>query len=206
VATEIWELRVTGFTGSEPNQSVQHFKAEDVAVSDTAHVGYDLITSWQTNVQAKWLALNANDYFLDELQARRVDPIGSAVAHVAYAYRATHGTFGTQSHASQTCPCLTLLPPMGIKSAGKIFLPSDPGGFIIDSAFQAAAQTALTNWFNAASANFGTGSITWRQCIWSRKTRIGSVVQRAQFSPVIGFIERRRVYFGRSTTKKKPHV
>lgn len=206
MAIETWELRVTGFTGSEPNQSVQHFKGDGIAVSDTAHVGYDLIASWVANVQAKWLDLNSSDYFLDELQARRVDPKFSAVAHKVYAYRATAGTYGQPSHVSQVCPCITLIPPMGIKSAGRIFLPSNPTGFVNGNQYAALAHTKLTNWAAVAMANFGTGSINWQQAIWSRKTRISSYAQLGVFSPVIGFQERRRVYFGRSTTKKKPHV
>jgi len=206
VASETWELRITGYTGPEPNQSVQHFKGDNIAVSDTVNVGYDLINAWIANVKPKWLAMLPIDYYLDTLEARRVDPKLSAVAHHQYGFRSTPGTFGTHSQASQTNPCLTLIPPMGIKSAGKIFLPGCPKTFVVNSVFSAGAHTALNNWFNVVKVNFGLTTITWIQAIYSKKTNITSTVQLAQFSPVVGFQERRRVFFGRSTTKKKPKV
>lgn len=206
MATEVWELRISGYSGPEPNQSVQHFISDNVSVGDSAHDGYQLIASWTANVLPKWKALCASDYYVDNLEARRVIPKFSAVAHNRLPFRTVPGTFAGTSIANQVCPSIFLIPPMGIKSGGRIYLPSCPRNFILNNTHSAAAITALTNWGNVVTANFGTGALHWQQAIYSKKLNSASLVQAWKYSPIIGFQNRRRVFFGKSTTKKKPHV
>jgi hypothetical protein len=203
MASETWELRITGYAGPQPNQSVQHYVSDNVPASDTPNTGADLIASWVTSVQAVWLAMLPNDYYLDELQARRVDPKFSAVAHKSYPFRNTHGSQAQGSWAMQTCPCITLVPPRTIKSGGKIFLPAMAKGTIIDNTYQPGIQTALTNWFNVVKTNFGTGGLHWQLAIYSRKLGITSQALSCSFSSVIGYQERRRAFFGRDIHRKK---
>jgi hypothetical protein len=192
VATETWELTVSGYAGPENNTVVMHYNSDNVAVSDTAHDGEDLISSWETNLRAKFLDLLPATYFLDYIRARRVIPKFSAVAHVQYPFRNKPGTLGANLASNQLCPVIKLIPPTGIKSAGKIFLPAVGGGEIVNNQYDAGYVTRVNTFMTAATANFGTGTLHWQVAIYSRKNNSASLALAWSLSPVIGYQKRRR--------------
>lgn len=192
MATETYELRVSGTTGLEYNECVMHFQSDNVTANDTFNNGMSLIDSWETNIKAPWLDCLDEEYFLMRLAARRAFPKPSVVCHKQYDPLAETGTFSTGHQSDNLCPSVFLLPPMGVKSGGKVFMPTCPIDAVVDNAFQALYQTRINSLFNTMISNFGTSGVHWQMAIYSRKLAQAHLVQGFQLTPRLGFQGKRR--------------
>ncbi len=192
MATEFYLLSIQGSVNGQYNEVVQCFQGVGVASADTLAAGSDLLAAWDASVRAKWLAALPASYNLDRIAARRAFPKPSATAHAQYLYGTQIGS-GTGAGASYNlCPCIIMIPPLGVKSAGKTFMPAVPDGAIINNVIQTAYNTTLNTLFNQLITGF-TGSLaTWTLAVYSRKNNSGSLVQAITKSLKLGFQGRRR--------------
>lgn len=192
MATETYELRVQGVVKQERNECVMHFQSDNVTANDTLVNGQSLIDSWTTNVMAAFLACLPSSYYLDRLAARRVTK-PSAVAHLQYELEQNVGTSSSNTASSdQICPSIFLIPPMGTKSGGKIFMPVAGNLDFVDNQVQAGYITAIATFMGLQVVNFGVSGVHWQQVVYSRKLAIASHVLAWNVSPRIGFQNRRR--------------
>lgn len=192
MATETYELSLSGTLNASYRETVMHFTGVGVASGDTLAAGESLILGFRTNLEALFLATLPASYFLILYQARRATPKPSAVAHTSYGAMSTPGTRGSNANAQQTCPSIFMVPPMGTKSGGRIFWPAIPNGDLVQSNYSAGWQTAVNAYFTAAIAGFTQSGITWTQAIYSRKLQTASTIVGHNFSPLVGFQGRRR--------------
>ncbi len=193
MATELYELKVSGLSGAQPNMIVMHFVGGNLTADDTGNNGAFLIDAWQTNLQSFFLAALPDDYSLVLLQARRATPKPSIVTHHQYVRGDQPGTGGSGTCTSQLCPCIHVIPGMGFKSVGRIFLPAVYDGAIANNAYDSGYITAVGNWFTAMLSNFGTSGKTWQLAVYSRKLNIYSLATGGGLSSRFGFQRRRRV-------------
>ncbi len=80
---------------------------------------------------------------------------------------------------------------MGVKSAGRVFLPAVSKTSINLNVPVASYITAIGNFFNAAIAGFSVAGATASLAIFSRKTNTSSEVSTFNLSPVIGYQRKR---------------
>lgn len=193
MATETYELRVSGYNNLEWNECVLNFQSTDVVANDTLENAENLCTSWDTAIKGLWLGCLPNTYALNRLAARRVVPKVSAVGHRQYDLGTQTGTLGADASTEQLCPCIFTIPPMGTKSGGKIFMPCVGQGEIQNNQYTAGYVTAINALMAAQITLFGVSGVHWRLVIHSRK--VGSVVNVLawQLSPLIGFQGKRRL-------------
>lgn len=157
--------------------------------------GYDtseaIIVALNATFKPLWLAMTPPDYGLDAIFARQIGPLTSSYASVDYAANIATGTRGTQAVSEQLCPCVTLIPPMGVKSAGRCFLPAVDQADINLNVPTAGYLTAVGNFFNAAIAGISVAGGTMSIAIFSRKLNTSSEVSSFNLSPAIGYQRRR---------------
>jgi hypothetical protein len=192
MATELYELSVQGNHNGQFIENVLHFQGDNLTINETFPSGRDLVASWTTNIKALWLACLPATYTLDRLAARRVIAKPSAVYHTQNQRGTNPGTFGSVAASYQLCPTVFLVPPSGIKSGGKIFMPAIDITAINGNIYTAPYIAAINAMMSAATNNFGVTAITWQQAIFSRKLISYSLVSAWTLSTRIGFQSRRR--------------
>lgn len=192
MATELYELSVQGNVNGQFNESVMHFIGDNLTANETMANGEDLLNSWQTNIGSLWLPLLPTTYQLDRIAARRVVPIGSNVPHLQYQKGSNPGTATGSCCGYQLCPTVFLIPPMGTKSGGKVFMPAISTARVNSNVYTPLYLTQINTLFNAMATNFGTSAITWVQGIFSRKNLSYSHVMGHTLSARFGFQGRRR--------------
>jgi len=192
MATETYELRIQAADVASYRENVLHFSGVGVATNDTLAAAESLCTAFDGTWKSLWLATLPAQYYLVTIAARRVSPKPSAVGYITYGVGSTVGTRGSNAVAQQTCPSIFLVPTMGTKSGGKVFWPCIPAGDISSGAYSAGWKTAVDAFFTSTVAGVTVGGITWTQVIYSRKHNTSSVITGHSYSPVIGFIGKRR--------------
>lgn len=193
MASESYELRISGRSGLEPVQNVLHFVGGNLTANQTIINGESLIDSWKANIHGLWMAIMPLSYTLDCYQARRIITHPSAVASFQYDPLAESGSFSSTNQVDQLCPVVRLIPTMGFKSPGKIFLPSCPVGGVLNNQYTATYLTAIAAWANAIISNFGVSGKTWQSIVFSRKSNTTSLTVGWNVSARFGFQKRRRM-------------
>lgn len=155
---------------------------------DTANA---LVTALRSTFKSLWLGMLPQDYFLDAIFARQIGPTTGSYASDDFQPMLEQGTLGTSSTSQQLCPCITLIPPMGVKSAGRVFLPAVAATMINLNQPTAGYQTAISAFFTPSIAGFSVSGGTASIAIFSRKLNTSSEVSTFNFSPVIGYQRRR---------------
>jgi hypothetical protein len=155
---------------------------------DTAN---DLITALNSTFKSLWLGMLPQDYFLDAIFARQIGPLTASYASVDYPAMTEQGALGGSSTSQQLCPCITLIPPMGVKSAGRCFLPAVAQTMYNLNQPAAGFITAVSNFFTPSIAGFSVSGGTASIAIFSRKLNTSSEVSTFNISPVIGYQRRR---------------
>lgn len=204
MANEVYQLKIIGGLNGQYRENVLSFEGLGVDTNDTMKAGNDLIGAWNTHLAALWLAMLPPTYMIERYEVRRIQLKPSAVAKVQKQYGSTPGTRGTNATAQQTCPMVFLIPAMGTKSGGKIFLPAVPQSDIINSAYAAGWITVVNAFFTAAIGSNAGSLYAWNLGVWSRKLRTFSNVLSYHLSPAIGFIHRRKLQSGKGAHKKHP--
>lgn len=192
MASEIYELRIGATCGNDRVETVMHFVGGNLTADATLDNGNYLLDAFVTNVLAAWMNMFPDNYVLLNLQARRATPKPSAVTFADFPQQVQVGQFGTGQATRQLCPVLFLIPGMGFKSGGKIFLPAVPNSAVVNNTYGAGYITIIDTFVNLVLANFGTSGKTWQIAIYSRKLATYSIAVGANLSLRFGFQKRRR--------------
>jgi len=192
MATQTYELRIVGSHQAEPLENVLHFQGVGVDPDDTFAAGANLIAGWIANLEALWLAMLPGTYNLVQYQARRSTPAPSWVTKVGYPVFTKTGSRASTGESMQLCPSIFLVPAMGTKSGGKIFLPAVAQGDIVNNAKIAGYATAISNFETALIAGFTQAGIQWASVVFSRKLLTSSLVITAHTTPLLGYQKNRR--------------
>ncbi len=192
MATENYLLSIQGSIAGQFNECVLCFQSAGLSSVDTLGEGGDLINSFIAHAQAKWLAMLPGSYNLDLLSARRAFPKPSANAMVQNQAFSVTGTRGASATTYNCCPSIFLIPQMGVKSGGRVFLPGVAQGDIINNAYLAAYRTAIDTFFIQCIAGLAGSGTNWQLAVFSRKTASASLVASYGPSTRIGFQGRRR--------------
>lgn len=192
MATETYELRAEGLLQTEYNECVMHFTSDNVTADDTEVNATSLLNSWKTSLQTLWLNMFPADYQLTRITTRRAFPKPSFVAHLQYEFNANAGNDIGGSISQNLCPSVFLIPPAGVKSGGKVFLPCIGATRVSSNLYTAAYITIIDAYFNAAIVNFGVSGVHWQMAIFSRKLTQAHNVMAFQLSSRLGFQGKRR--------------
>jgi hypothetical protein len=192
MSQELYELSVQGTHNGEFVETVMHFEGDNLTSVNTLLNGEDLINSWFANVKADFLATLPASYTMERLTARRVVPAQSGGAHLQFTHAAWPGTLGSISASYQLCPTVFLIPTMGTKTGGKIFMPALATTQVGSNVYAPGYITAIDNFIGDMVANFGTGAPTWQLAVYSRKHGTWASVVAWQLSTRFGFQSRRR--------------
>jgi len=192
VATELYELTVEGIHNGQFVENVLHFVGGNLTANDTWENGADLLQSFEDNILPLYLGCLPATYQLTRTTARRAITKPSVVRHRQYQMGSLPGTLGAEASSYQLCPSIFLVPPMGVTTGGKIFMPCVAEGQIIGNTYQASYIAAIVAFCNAMLTNFGSSAITWQLGIYSRKHGTYSLALQTELSPLIGFQGRRK--------------
>lgn len=190
MAIETYELRIFGVAGVQTQESIIHFTGTGLTANDTFRSGQNLVNGFFTSVLSAWLDCCAQNYSVLKLTARRVSSKPSAEAFASFGPGIWQGSIADDPIGNQLRPSMFLVPTMGTKSGGRIFMPSCPDTQIINNQYQANYVTATGALGTILVAGFTNSPITWQTVVWSRKHLSGSVVTATQMSPVLGYQKR----------------
>lgn len=188
---ELHRVEWRGNLGGQYRDNVMHFRITG-ATNDTPFLNSNaLIAFLNSTIKPLFLACLPTDYYLDSIFARRLAPTtGQYAAYDAEPF-SQQGTRGVNAVSESLCPCITLIPPMDIKSAGKIFMPAvDKGDYNLNvplAGYVTVINTLMSALVTGGSVAGGTATL----CIFSRKTNTTSVIAAYHLSPVIGYQRRR---------------
>jgi hypothetical protein len=193
MANATYQLSIAGTHYNQFVENVICFKGDLAAGIDTMAESEDLVESWLSNVVTAWLACVPPTYLIDRLSARCLLPAGpSSVFHHQVINDAHIGTFGTAAASENLCPAVNLIPPMGVKSQGRVYLPCVAKTAIDNNKFVAGYITAVNALFNLMAAGFANSATTWKTAVYSKKNGTSSLSLAHSLSAAIGFQGRRR--------------
>jgi len=192
MATDYYQLRVKGLHTGQYNECVLYFRGTNLTAADYMTNADNLVDTWDDNFRNPWLELFPTTYQLLRVEAKKASTGGGGMSAGQYDFDAYPGTVSGSAASQQLCPAISLIPPMGVKSAGKIFLPC-----IAESQIQANVpnSTWLSNvdgLLEVMIAGAAATSITWDLCIYSRATSSFNAVEDYSVSPIVGFQRRRQ--------------
>ena len=203
VANEVYQLAIQGFLNSNWRENVMCFRGTGVDTNDTKKASKDLIDAWSLHIRSNFLALLPNTYILQNMMCKRVSPFGSFSSRLILESGLFSGTTSAPATTQQCCPSIFMVPAMGVKSGGKIFLPGISQGDITNNAFTAGYNTRINTFMSSMTTGFAGTLYTWQLVIFSRKLNTNSIVQSWHLSPFIGFV-RKRQWPWQSHTKRPP--
>lgn len=192
MATDYYQLRVRGLHETQYTECVLHFRGTNLATADYLANANDLVLAWNSFLKDYWLNLLPQTWQLLRVTAKKASVGGGGEVNGQYDFGSQPGNVAGAAAALQLCPVVTLIPPMGIKSAGKIFTPA-----IAESQIQANVPNAT--WLSNLETLMATmiagvieSTITWDLVIYSRKNVSFAEVVDYSTSPIVGFQRRRQ--------------
>jgi len=192
MATELYQLALSGIHLSSYWQNILHFEGGNLSAGDVIVNAQDLLDSWATNIEAAFMAMLPSTVYLNRLEARRIAAGGGIGIVTQYDPFTVPGGVSGAASSQQLCPIVRLIPPMGVKSAGKFFLPAIAESDINGNTPIAGWLTRLNTLMAAMLTDFGTGSITWQIAVYSRKLDSHSLALSYDTSEIVGFQRRRQ--------------
>ncbi len=192
MAIDFYQLRVQGLHETEYNECVMHFRGTNLTAADYMDNARDLVNSWVSEIHPAWLDLFPSTYQVLRITAKKASPGGGAERSDEFQFGDAPGTVSGGAASQQLCPVIILIPPTGIKTSGKIFLPCIAESQIAGNVVSAGWLSNVTAMVGSMMAGFAGSSITWDSCIHSRKN--SNFVETADFSvsPIVGFQRRRQ--------------
>lgn len=192
MATENYLLSVQGVVGTSYNECVLCFQSAGVSPTDTLDAGADLITAFRNHAETEWLATQSIAYQLLQYSALRAFPKPSGTAYFQLEPGTAFGQQGADSAALNVCPAVHLIPPMGTKTGGRVFLPTAPADAVVDNSYDGAYVVAVSAFFDKLLAGLAGSGTSWKLAIFSRKNVSASLALAYNLSPRVGFQGRRR--------------
>jgi hypothetical protein len=193
MATELYRLQINSICGIQQVSTVMHFQGDNLTANDTFNNGGFLIDAFLANITSLWLAIFPAQYQLDTYIARRVITKPSVTRFLQNQPGAQIGTRGGAIVAEQLCPSVLILPPMGVKSAGKCFLPCVADADITSNQYDASYITDVLAAFSPMINGFVTSGKTWHLAIYSRRLNNYALAVGVRLSPRFGFLRRRKL-------------
>jgi len=188
---ELHLITIGGNVAGQFRENVQHWHILG-ATNDTPYLNANSLAQyWDTTIRPLWLAVNADMYTLDYVNVRRLGPTPGQYAQVDYAPGDQTGGRTGGTVGEQLCPCVTLIPPMGVKSAGRVFLPSVAKGDVNLNVYLAGYVTVVNTLFNTMITGSAVAGGLASLVIYSRKLNITSAVAAFHLSTVIGYQRKR---------------
>lgn len=188
---ELYRVEFRGNLAGQYRDNVMHWRILGAANDTPFTNANDLVLFLSSNIVPLFLATLPDDYHLDALFARRIGPTAGNYAATDYAPASMPGDRTGPAVSEQLCPCVTLIPPMGTKSAGRIFLPAVAKGDINLNVYLAGYVTVVNALMAAMVAGGSVAGGTASLCIFSRKTNTNSAVLDYHLSSVLGYQRRR---------------
>lgn len=193
MATELYQLRIGGTHTIQPFENVLYFVGENLNAGDVVVNAKDLIDAFTASPLGSYLDLLPASVQVTRLTAKRQDVGGGIEVVHQQQLGVWVGQVSGGAESDQLCPIIRFIPPMGVKSAGRIFLPA-----IAEADIQ--ANVPVASWFTRVSAlmttllagfDNGTG-ITWTLAIRSIATNTFHKAVSFDNSPIVGWQKRRR--------------
>lgn len=191
MATDFYQLRVQGLTQTQYNECVLHFQGVNLDAANYWENAESLIGGWVSNCKDPWLDCLPETYSLMRLTAKKASPGGGAEVTRQFQFDAERGAQSGAGSGNQVCPIIRLIPPMGIKSAGRIFMPAIGEGQIANNIPSAGWFTVTGTLMDAMITGFSDATIDWKLAIFSRKNITFAECLNFDYSPVVGFQRRR---------------
>lgn len=192
MATDYYQLRVKGIHETQFNECVMHFRGVNLTTANYVENANDLVNCWNDVWKDYWLALLPQTYQLLRTTAKKASVGGGAEVSGQYDWDSQPGAVAGAAASLQLCPVITLIPPMGIKSAGKIFTPciaeSQIAANVPNAAWASNLETLMATMIGGASYS----TIEWDLHIFSRKNTSFAEVVDYSTSPIVGFQRRRQ--------------
>jgi hypothetical protein len=192
MAVDHYQLRIIGLHETQYNEVVCHWRGTNLTAADYIANADDLCKSWDDTLKGFWLDIMPQSYQLLRLAAKKASPGGGGEATLQYQFGTTPGNVSGGAAAQQLCPVIGLIPPMGIKSAGRMFLPAIPESMIASNVVSAGWLSVVDDLMLGAMAGIAFSSITWDQAIYSRKNTSFAEVVDYTTSPIVGFMRKRQ--------------
>lgn len=192
MATDFYQLRIKGMHETQYNECVLHFRGTNLTAANYVENANDLCNTFNDTWADMWLNLLPQTYQLLRLTGKKASVGGGAEVNAQYDWDAKPGSVAGAAAAEQLCPVIVLIPPMGIKSAGKIFTPCIAESQIAANVPNATWLSNLATMMASMIAGVAFSSITWDLVIYSRKNSSFAEVVDYSTSPVVGFQRRRQ--------------
>jgi len=192
MATELYQLRVQGRHQQEYNECVFFFEGQNLNACDIIVNAKNLCDAFENNLRGAWLDLFPGTYELERLTARRQSDAGGVDITHQYQVGDFPGTVSGAASAQQLCPIVRWIPPLGVKSAGRNFLPCIAESQIEAGVVNATWLTNLDAFASTAIAGFVEGAITWIVAVYSRKLSTHALALDYDTSPIVGWQRRRQ--------------
>jgi len=190
MATELYLLEIHGTHTSEYWQNNLYFEGDNLAAGDVIVNARDLLSNWLNNAESGWIDMLPSSVAMERLVARRVDVAGGISIVHQYIYNNTVGNVDGNASSQQLCPVVRLIPPNGVKSASRFFLPAIAEDDISNNSPSAGWVTRLATLMNVMIGGMSDGSITWTQAIYSRKLNQYHKAMDFDTSPIIDYASR----------------
>lgn len=191
MATENYLLSIQGVVGQSYQECILCFQSTGLSSTDTLDSANDLITAWRNHAEIFWQAITSIDYQILLYSARRAFPSPSATAYQQLDVGDAAGSMGKVT-ALNVCPAVHLIPPMGTKTGGRVFLPSAGDDAVIDNILQAGYLADITSFFNVCITGLAGSGTNWKLAIYSRKNVSAALALAFVPSSRVAFQSRRR--------------
>jgi len=192
MASELYQLRVAGNHTSEYWENVIYFQGDNLSAGDVIVNAKDLLSNFENNALAPWLDMLPQTAYINRLTAKRQDVAGGIEVVRQFDYQEQQGTVSGNASGQQVCPIVRLIPPMGVKSAGRFFISAIAEADIANNVVVAGWSSRLSTLMNILLTGMSDGAITWTIAIYSRKLEQHHIAQDFDTSPIIGWQARRK--------------
>jgi hypothetical protein len=172
-------------------ENVIHYRLNPDPGTNGFDTANDLLIALNSTFLSLWLNMLPPDYSLSAIFARQIGPVGGSYATIDFEEGTQVGTRGTEAASQQLCPCITLIPGIGVKSSGRIFLPAVDKADYSMNAPSIPFQGAVAAFMNPSIAGFSVAGGTASIAIFSRKLNTSNEVSTYHLSPVIGYQRKR---------------
>jgi len=193
MAEELYRLTIAGHHTSEYWENDLYFLGENLTGGDVIANAKDLLAAWINSPHASYLDLLPGTVAVDRLTAIRHVPANGIAIVEQFQLGAEVGSVGGGASSWQLCPIIRLIPPLGVKSAGRFFLPAVAESEISNNVLAPTWVTKANSLMNTLVGGFDNGTgITWTIAIYSRTLQQYHKAVSFDSSPVIGWQTRRK--------------
>lgn len=187
MATSLYRMSLLSTLMGSLRENVFHLILDPEPSANPYDTADQILAAWVSTFKPLWLAMLPEDCFLESIFVQRIKPSMGAFASSNFANQQEVGTRSGQTIAQQLCPCVSLIPPMGVKSAGRMFLPAVSRSDYSKNVPSSGFLTAISNYFTPLLAGFSVAGGTATLAIFSRKLQTYSAVSAFNLSPAVGY-------------------